>query len=143
VYVVRVTHLKVKYFIGCTAVYRVHCREFQSAMGWLRLVGSLKLCVSFAECRFFCRALLQKGPIILRRLLVEANPYLSRMCICTQACVRERVCIHASVCVCVYVHVRVCESVRVCMCVYVCVCEFVFVCLCVYVCVRACMCVSI
>ena len=30
-------------------------------MGWLRLVGSLKLYVSFAEYRLFYRALLQKS----------------------------------------------------------------------------------
>ena len=33
-------------------------------MGWLRLVGSIKLQVSSAEYRLFCRALLQKRPII-------------------------------------------------------------------------------
>jgi len=43
-------------------------------IGWLRLVGSLKLQVSFAEYRLFCRALLQKRPIILMSLLVEATP---------------------------------------------------------------------
>ena len=41
--------------------------------GWLRLVGSLQLWVSFAEYRLYCRALLQKRPIILRSLLVEAT----------------------------------------------------------------------
>jgi len=45
-------------------------------MGWLRLVGSLKLQVSFAEYRLFHRALLQKRPIILRSLRVVATPYL-------------------------------------------------------------------
>jgi len=44
-------------------------------MGWLRLVGSLKLQVSFAEYRLFYRALLQKRPIILRRLVKAATPY--------------------------------------------------------------------
>ena len=44
------------------------------AMGWLRLVGSLKLYVSFAEYRLFYRAPLQKRPIILRSLLIEATP---------------------------------------------------------------------
>ena len=34
-------------------------------MGWLRLVGSIKLQVSFAEYSLFYRALLQKRPIIL------------------------------------------------------------------------------
>jgi len=44
-------------------------------MGWLRLVDSLKLHVSFAEYRLFYRALLQKRHIILRSLLIEATPY--------------------------------------------------------------------
>ena len=42
---------------------------------WLRLVGSLKLQVSFAEYRLFYRALLQKRPIILRSLLIGATSY--------------------------------------------------------------------
>jgi len=44
-------------------------------MGWLRLVGSLKVQVSFAEYSLFYRALLQKRPIILRSLLIVANTY--------------------------------------------------------------------
>jgi len=44
-------------------------------MGWLRLVGSLKLQVSFAEHHLFDRALLQKRPVILRSLLIVATPY--------------------------------------------------------------------
>jgi len=44
-------------------------------MGWLRLVGSLKLQVSFAEYHLFYRALLQKRPTILRSLQVVATPY--------------------------------------------------------------------
>ena len=44
-------------------------------MGWLRLVGSLKLQVSFAAYRLFYRALLQKTPVMLRSLLIEATPY--------------------------------------------------------------------
>jgi len=43
--------------------------------GWLRLVGSLKLQVSFAEYSLFYRALLQKRPIILKSLLIVATPY--------------------------------------------------------------------
>jgi len=35
-----------------------------SIMGWLRLVGSIKLQVSFAEYCLFYRAFLQKRPII-------------------------------------------------------------------------------
>jgi len=41
----------------------------------LRLIGSLKLYDSFAEYRLFCRALLQKRPIILRSLLIVATEY--------------------------------------------------------------------
>ena len=42
------------------------CIEYKRniAMGWLRLVGSLKLQLSSAEYRLFYRALLQKRPII-------------------------------------------------------------------------------
>jgi len=48
----------------------------QDVMGWLRLVGSLKLQVSFAECSLFYRALLLKRLVILRGLLIVATPYL-------------------------------------------------------------------
>ena len=44
-------------------------------MGWLRLVGSLKLQVSLENIGLFCRALLQKRPIILRSLLIVATPH--------------------------------------------------------------------
>jgi len=50
-------------------------------MGWLRLVGSLKLQVSFAEHRLFYRALLQKRPILLRSLLIVATKYSRNMSI--------------------------------------------------------------
>jgi len=53
------------------------CLILNVYMGWLRLVGSLKLQVSFAEYRLFYRVLLQKRPTILRSLLVEATPYLN------------------------------------------------------------------
>jgi len=46
-------------------------------MGCLRLVGALKLQVSFGDCRLFDRALLQKRPVISRRLLIVDTPYLS------------------------------------------------------------------
>jgi len=44
-------------------------------VGWLRLVGSLRLLVSFAEYSLFHRVLLQKRPIILRSLLIVATTY--------------------------------------------------------------------
>jgi len=56
--------------------YSIYTSVYTSyTMGWLRLVGSLKSYVSFAEYRLFDRALLQKRPIILRSLLIVATPY--------------------------------------------------------------------
>jgi len=43
-------------------------------MGWLRLVGSLKLWVSFAKELYERDYTLQKRPIILRILLIVATP---------------------------------------------------------------------
>jgi len=43
-------------------------------MGWLRLVGALKVQVSFAEEPYKRDDILQKRPIILRRLLIVATP---------------------------------------------------------------------
>jgi len=57
-------------------------------MRWLRLVGSLKLWVYFAEYRLFYRASLRKRPIILRGLLIVATPYVS----CSRKYFARRVC---------------------------------------------------
>ena len=61
-------------------MYGADCRGLQymfiHCMGWLRLVGSLKLQVSFAEYYLFYEALLQKRLMILRSLLIVATPYL-------------------------------------------------------------------
>ena len=43
-------------------------------MGWLRLVGSIKLYVSFAKKTCRRDNILQKRPIILRSLLIVATP---------------------------------------------------------------------
>jgi len=45
-------------------------------MGWLRLIGSLKLQFSFSKYSLFYRALLQKRHMILRSLSCVAAPYL-------------------------------------------------------------------
>ena len=50
-------------------------KAWSKAMGWLRLVGSLKSKVSFVEYSLFYRALLQKWPMILWSLLIVATPY--------------------------------------------------------------------
>ena len=49
--------------------------SYHSDMGWLRLVGSLKLYVSLPEYSLFYRALLQKRLLILSSLLIIATPY--------------------------------------------------------------------
>jgi len=46
-----------------------------SDMWWLRLVGSLKLQVSFAKEPYKIDDILQKGPVILWSLLIVATPY--------------------------------------------------------------------
>jgi len=63
----------------CMYIYLYVLRTYASAdngMGWLQLVGSLKLDVSFVEYRLFYRVLLQKRPILLRSLLIVATPYV-------------------------------------------------------------------
>ena len=45
-----------------------------STMGWLRLVGCLKIYVSLQNIGLFCRSLLQKRPIFLSILLIIATP---------------------------------------------------------------------
>jgi len=47
-------------------------------MGWLRLVGCLKLQVSFAKEPYERDDIMQKRPIILRSLLIVATPYQDR-----------------------------------------------------------------
>ena len=47
------------------------------AMGWLRLVGSLKSQVSFAKEPYKRDDILQKRPMILRSLLIVATPYVN------------------------------------------------------------------
>jgi len=69
---------------------RILCQErhFLSprwVMGWLRLVGSIKLYVSFAEYGLFYRALLQKRPMFLRSLLVVATSYHRGHVLCDKA----------------------------------------------------------
>ena len=53
----------------------LHVWHSVASMGWLRLVGSLKLYVSFAEYRLCYRSLVQKRLIILRSLLLAATLY--------------------------------------------------------------------
>ena len=47
-------------------------------MGWVRLVGSSKLQVSFAKEPCKTDDILQKRPITIRSLLIVATPYVYR-----------------------------------------------------------------
>ena len=51
--------------------------SLEKLMGWLRLVGSLKLQVSFAKEPYKRDYILQKRPIISGSLLVVATTYKS------------------------------------------------------------------
>ena len=63
--------------LQCVAVRRsVFVTTIWSDMGWLRLVGSLKLQVSFAKEPYKRDDILQKRPIILRSLLIVAPPHI-------------------------------------------------------------------
>ena len=69
-------------------------------MGWLRLVGSLKWQVSFAEYRLFHRALLQKRPIILGILLIVATPHIAPIQHKAHIWVSHVARMHESCCIC-------------------------------------------
>jgi len=91
----------------CVLRFSVHmsfkgfkCAFERRTMGWLRLVGSLKLYVSFAKEPYKRDDLLQKRPIIWRSLLIVATPYLywqkqmlttlqTHMCLKSSECAHE------------------------------------------------------
>ena len=112
-------------------------------MGWIRLVGSLKLHVSFGEYRLFYRALLQKRPIILKRLLIVATPYLRYVSSC--ACKTYRMCVHTytgiDIFVNMYIHHRIEQEnivlgmqyhIHTLMYTYLCTCVYAHIRLCIY-----------
>ena len=61
------------YLLILSGVLPEGCLVIEPPMGWLRLVGILKLYVSLENLGLFYRALLQKRPMILRSLLAEAT----------------------------------------------------------------------
>ena len=66
------------------------CHAWMSrVMGWLRLVGSFKLYVSFAKEPYERDYFLQKKPMILRSLLTVATPY--HTCECQEQYVHKHV----------------------------------------------------
>jgi len=54
-------------------------RHAQTHMGWRRLVGALKLLVSFAKEPCKRDYILQKRPMILRSILIVATPYEKKL----------------------------------------------------------------
>ena len=109
-------------------VHNILQHSIRGSMGWLRLVGSFKLQVSFAEYSLFYRALLQKRLIILRSLLVVATPYRY---IITHITIE----INAHEYVIKYIFEIEYTNPVLCVCRCVCVCVCVYVCVCVCVCV--------
>ena len=86
------------------------CIHMDIRMGCLRVVGSLKLYVSFAEYHLFYRALLQKRPMILRSLLIVATPYD-----------------HLSMCIHMHIHTRFLYILDACIRVYASyICMYIF-----------------
>jgi len=101
-------------------------------MGWLRLVGSIKLYVSFAKEPYERDDILQKRPIILSILLTVATPYECHpqqfpACCCVLQCVTgccsvmQCVAMRCSVLQCVAVFFSVFQCVSVCCSVLQCV----------------------
>ena len=66
---IHVIHCKCMHIYTC-----IMCASYMH-MGWLRLVSSLKLQVSFAKEPYKRDDILQKRPIILRSLLIVETPY--------------------------------------------------------------------
>ena len=120
-------------------------------MGWLRLVGSLKLYVSFAKEPYKRDYILQKRPIFLRSLLVVGTPYYNMWHITYKYIY---IYTHTSVCVCVlyslimtymsmwarichaYIYICACERGRVCMNRYMTRNKHTYMCVCMDLCIH-------
>ena len=120
-------------------------------MGWLRLVGSLKPYISFAEYSLFYRALLQKRPMLWRSLLIAATPYSScDVCVCWNTQHEQTLILHSifwilditrkcgAACCDTFECVVVCCSVLQCVAVCCSALQCVVVCCSVLRCVAAC-----
>jgi len=79
---------------GCSQVSNMCVCVSYTYMGWLRLVGSLKLQVSFAKEPYKRDDILQKRPIILSSLLMVATPY---QCVAVCCSIMQRVVVRVSV----------------------------------------------
>ena len=118
----------------------------ESHMGWLQLVGSLKLQVSFAKEPYQRDYILQKRPIFLRSLLIVATPYIQMIRVSSSVFrLRMNESMHlqgATQCVAVCCSVLQCSAVcvSVLQCVVVCysVLQCAVVCCSVLQCVAVC-----
>ena len=86
---------------------RVYSNRANASMGWLWLVGWIKLQVSFAKETYKRDNILQKRPIILPILLTVATPYHAFNAL--QLHLLSNVCVYVCVCVFVRVFVSVCK----------------------------------
>jgi len=105
-YIYACIHLrKLQHIYVCVCLYKQHMHVYvctqkrtrrqpirmQQAMGWRRLVGSIKSQVSFAKELYKRDDILEKRSIILKSLLIVATPYTNRVYIwrCLDAAGRE------------------------------------------------------
>jgi len=80
-----------------------------SFMGWLQLVGSIKLQVSFAKEPYKRDDILQKRPVILSILLTVATPYVLHHRLNMR--IRINMCIRINM----YVSINICVRVNMCI----------------------------
>jgi len=71
-----------------------------SAMGWLQLVGSIRLQVFFAKEPYKRDDILPKRPIILSIVLTVATPHRFSHCFHTEEWALASVCLRVCGCVC-------------------------------------------
>jgi len=90
-------------------------------MGWLRLVGSFKLLVSFAKEPYKRDDILQKRPRISRSLLIVATPYLYIHTCIPHVYIPTYICTHPHTCTRYgYIYIYI-VYVYVCIYIYKCV----------------------
>ena len=146
--------------VGCSEAPTSKWAPKEHHMGWLRLVGSLKLQVSLAKEPYKRDDILQKRPMILRSLLTRRTYRVCNLCIhvwiiiCAFKCdfmshvaglmwgmyVCMQVCLYVCKFVCVnatYANVAA-HTMHACECVFAHFGMFVFMYVCMYVCRHVC-----
>ena len=103
--------------------FNMHYRHAYTNTGWLRLVGSLQLQVSFAKEPYKRDYILQKRPIILRSLLIVAIQYRGTHCLRPNTYMGHHASVHLDVATChmnthayTYTNVHVTSISVVCSC---------------------------